>query len=227
MWGQVSWSYGPMDAAAAGMDAEWRTQHDLVEYQDALAAMEQRVADIRAGTAPELVWLLEHPPVYTAGTSAAEDELLDAGRFPVHRTGRGGRYTYHGPGQRITYVMLDLKRRGPDVRQFVRNLEGWVIAVLNQFGVTGERRDGRVGIWVAGPDGTEEKIAAIGVRIRHWVTFHGIAINVNPELEHFNGIIPCGIAGYGVTSLSQLGVTASLEDVDAVLRKTFASHFGS
>jgi lipoyl(octanoyl) transferase len=216
-----------MDAAAAGMDAEWRTQHDLVEYQDALAAMEQRVADIRAGTAPELVWLLEHPPVYTAGTSAAEDELLDAGRFPVHRTGRGGRYTYHGPGQRITYVMLDLKRRGPDVRQFVRNLEGWVIAVLNQFGVTGERRDGRVGIWVAGPDGTEEKIAAIGVRIRHWVTFHGIAINVNPELEHFNGIIPCGIAGYGVTSLSQLGVTASLEDVDAVLRKTFASHFGS
>jgi lipoyl(octanoyl) transferase len=189
--------------------------------------MEQRVADIRAGTAPELVWLLEHPPVYTAGTSAAEDELLDAGRFPVHRTGRGGRYTYHGPGQRITYVMLDLKRRGPDVRQFVRNLEGWVIAVLNQFGVTGERRDGRVGIWVAGPDGTEEKIAAIGVRIRHWVTFHGIAINVNPELEHFNGIIPCGIAGYGVTSLSQLGVTASLEDVDAVLRKTFASHFGS
>mgnify|MGYP003968029613 CR=1 FL=1 len=216
-----------MDAAAAGMDAEWRTQHDLVEYQDALAAMEQRVADIRAGTAPELVWLLEHPPVYTAGTSAAEDELLDAGRFPVHRTGRGGRYTYHGPGQRIAYVMLDLKRRGPDVRQFVRNLEGWVIAVLNQFGVTGERRDGRVGIWVAGPDGTEEKIAAIGVRIRHWVTFHGIAINVNPELEHFNGIIPCGIAGYGVTSLSQLGVTASLEDVDAVLRKTFASHFGS
>ena len=216
-----------MDAAAAGMDAEWRTQHDLVEYQDALAAMEQRVADIRAGTAPELVWLLEHPPVYTAGTSAAEDELLDAGRFPVHRTGRGGRYTYHGPGQRITFVMLDLKRRGPDVRQFVRNLEGWVIAVLNQFGVTGERRDGRVGIWVAGPDGTEEKIAAIGVRIRHWVTFHGIAINVNPELEHFNGIIPCGIAGYGVTSLSQLGVTASLEDVDAVLRKTFASHFGS
>ena len=216
-----------MDAAAAGMDAEWRTQHDLVEYQDALAAMEQRVADIRAGTAPELVWLLEHPPVYTAGTSAAEDELLDAGRFPVHRTGRGGRYTYHGPGQRITYVMLDLRRRGPDVRQFVRNLEGWVIAVLNQFGVTGERRDGRVGIWVAGPDGTEEKIAAIGVRIRHWVTFHGIAINVNPELEHFNGIIPCGIAGYGVTSLSQLGVTASLEDVDAVLRKTFASHFGS
>ncbi|MBT3553917.1 MAG: lipoyl(octanoyl) transferase LipB [Rhodospirillaceae bacterium] len=209
------------------MDAEWRTQHDLVEYQDALAAMEQRVADIRAGTAPELVWLLEHPPVYTAGTSAAEDELLDAGRFPVHRTGRGGRYTYHGPGQRIAYVMLDLKRRGPDVRQFVRNLEGWVIAVLNQFGVTGERRDGRVGIWVAGPDGTEEKIAAIGVRIRHWVTFHGIAINVNPELEHFNGIIPCGIAGYGVTSLSQLGVTASLEDVDAVLRKTFASHFGS
>lgn len=216
-----------MDGAAAGMNAEWRSQHDLVEYQDALAAMEQRVADIRAGSAPELVWLLEHPPLYTAGTSAAEDELLDAGRFPVHRTGRGGRYTYHGPGQRIAYVMLDLKRRGPDVRQFVRNLEGWVIATLDHFGVTGERRDGRVGIWVTGPDGAEEKIAAIGVRIRHWVTFHGLAINVDPDLEHFNGIIPCGIAGYGVTSLRRLGVTASLEDVDAVLHETFEAHFGN
>ena len=200
---------------------------DLVPYPDAVQSMEQRVKGIREGTAPEWVWLVEHPPLYTAGTSADPNELLDPDKLPVFQTGRGGRYTYHGPGQRITYVMLDLKRRGPDVRQFVRNLEGWVIAVLNQFGVTGERRDGRVGIWVAGPDGTEEKIAAIGVRIRHWVTFHGIAINVNPELEHFNGIIPCGIAGYGVTSLSQLGVTASLEDVDAVLRKTFASHFGS
>lgn len=216
-----------MDGAAAGMNAEWRSQHDLVEYQDALATMEQRVADIRAGSAPELVWLLEHPPLYTAGTSAAEDELLDAGRFPVHRTGRGGRYTYHGPGQRIAYVMLDLKRRGPDVRQFVRNLEGWVIATLDHFGVTGERRDGRVGIWVTGPDGAEEKIAAIGVRIRHWVTFHGLAINVDPDLEHFNGIIPCGIAGYGVTSLRRLGVTASLEDVDAVLHETFEAHFGN
>lgn len=215
-----------MDGAEARAAAEWRGAPDLVDYQDALAAMEQRVAEIRAGTAPELIWLLEHPPLYTAGTSAAEDELLQPGRFPVHRTGRGGRYTYHGPGQRIAYVMLDLKRRGPDVRQFVRNLEGWVIAALDQFGVTGERREGRVGIWVAGPDGVEEKIAAIGVRIRHWVTFHGIAINVNPELEHFNGIIPCGITGYGVTSLSRLGVKADLEDVDAALRKTFASHFG-
>ena len=221
-----------MDAAAAGMDAEWRTQHDLVEYQDALAAMEQRVADIRAGTAPELVWLLEHPPVYTAGTSAAEDELLDAGRFPVHRTGRGGRYTYHGPGQRITYVMLDLKRRGPDVRQFVRNLEGWVIAVLNQFGVTGERRDGRVGIWVAGPDGTEEKIAAIGVRIRHWVTFHGIAINVEPDLEHFAGIVPCGIkpsgengTKLGVTSLVDLGLPVTMADLDVALMAAFNEVF--
>jgi lipoyl(octanoyl) transferase len=215
-----------MDGAEAGAAAEWRSAHDLVEYQDALAAMQRRVADIRAGAAPELIWLLEHPPLYTAGTSAAEDELLDAKRFPVHRTGRGGRYTYHGPGQRIAYVMLDLKRRGPDVRQFVRNLEGWVINALGQFGITGERRDGRVGIWVAGPDGTEEKIAAIGVRIRHWVTFHGFAINVNPNLEHFSGIIPCGIAGYGVTSLSRLGVQASLDEVDAVLRETFAAQFG-
>jgi lipoyl(octanoyl) transferase len=215
-----------MDGADAATITEWRTASELVDFQDASAAMEQRVAGIRAGTAPELIWLLEHPPLYTAGTSAAEDELLQPERFPVHRTGRGGRYTYHGPGQRIAYVMLDLKRRGPDVRQFVRNLEGWVIAVLSQFGVTGERRDGRVGIWVAGQDGTEEKIAAIGVRIRHWVTFHGIAINVNPDLEHFSGIIPCGIAGYGVTSLDQLGVQASLEDVDAVLRETFAFQFG-
>jgi lipoyl(octanoyl) transferase len=173
-----------------------------------------------------LIWLLEHPSLYTAGTSAAEDELLQTGRFPVHRTGRGGRYTYHGPGQRVAYVMVDLKRRGPDVRQFVRNLEAWVIATLAAFGVRGERREDRVGIWVVQPDGTEAKIAAIGVRIRHWVTFHGIAINVKPNLEHFHGIIPCGIAGYGVTSLGRLGVTASLEDIDATLRETFGSAFG-
>ena len=215
-----------MDGPETGANTEWRVSNDLVGYEDALAVMEQRVADIRSGNAPELIWLLQHPSLYTAGTSAAEDELLDAGRFPVHRTGRGGRYTYHGPGQRVAYVMVDLMRRGPDVRQFVRNLEAWVIATLAAFGVRGERREDRVGIWVVQPDGTEAKIAAIGVRIRHWVTFHGIAINVNPNLEHFHGIIPCGIAGYGVTSLGRLGVTASLEDIDAALRETFGSAFG-
>jgi len=205
---------------------EWRVTVGLVEYEEALAVMERRVAEIRAGTAPELVWLLEHPPLYTAGTSAAEEELLEPGRIPVYQTGRGGRYTYHGPGQRIIYVMLDLKRHGSDVRKFVRNLEAWVTATLATLGIEGERREGRVGIWVAHPDGTEEKIAAIGVRIRHWVTYHGIAINVRPDLSHFNAIIPCGIAGYGVTSLEQLGTGASLNDVDARLRQTFGPIFG-
>ena len=206
--------------------AEWRVADGLVEYEKALAVMERRVAEIRAGSAPELVWLLEHPPLYTAGTSAAEEELLEPGRIPVYQTGRGGRYTYHGPGQRIVYVMLDLKRRGPDVRKFVRNLEAWITATLAALGIEGERREGRVGIWVAQPDGTEEKIAAIGVRIRHWVTYHGIAINVRPDLSHFNAIIPCGIAGYGVTSLEQLGTGASLDDVDARLLQTFGLVFG-
>jgi len=205
---------------------EWRVTVGLVEYEEALAVMERRVAEIRAGTAPELVWLLEHPPLYTAGTSAAEEELLEPGRIPVYQTGRGGRYTYHGPGQRIIYVMLDLKRHGSDVRKFVRNLEAWVTATLATLGIEGERREGRVGIWVAHPDGTEEKIAAIRVRIRHWVTYHGIAINVRPDLSHFNAIIPCGIAGYGVTSLEQLGTGASLNDVDARLRQTFGPIFG-
>ena len=205
---------------------EWRISDSPVAYPDALSFMEERVEAIHKETASETVWLLEHPPLYTAGTSADEAELLDPDRFPVYQIGRGGRYTYHGPGQRVAYVMVDLKRRSPDLRQFVRNLEAWVIATLAAFGVKGERREDRVGIWVVEPDGSEAKIAAIGVRIRHWVTFHGIAINVNPNLEHFHGIIPCGITGYGVTSLGRLGVTASLEDIDTALRETFGSLFG-
>jgi len=187
--------------------------------------MEARVARIADGSAGELIWLLEHPPLYTAGVSAAPGELLDAARFPVHRTGRGGRYTYHGPGQRVGYVMLDLRTRGSDIRAFVRGLEDWVIATLAEFGVTGERRAGRVGIWVAHADGREEKIAAIGVRVRHWITFHGFALNVAPDLSHFDGIVPCGLAGYGVTSLQALGIGATLADVDAALKRTFARAF--
>ena len=210
---------------------EWRISDSLVPYEDALAVMEQRVADIRAGTAPEMVWLLEHPPLYTAGTSAADDELLDADRFPVHQTGRGGRYTYHGPGQRIAYVMLDLKARGGDVRKYVCDLEEWVIRTLAEFNVIGERRDGRVGIWVrrgapSNPIAREDKIAAIGVRVRRWVTFHGVAVNIDPDLTHFSGIVPCGIAEHGVTSLWDLGNTAAIPDVDSVMREKFAEVFG-
>ncbi len=204
---------------------EWKRSSGLVPFARAQAEMERRVADIRAGTAPELVWLLEHPALYTAGTSARDDELLERSRFPVHRTGRGGRYTYHGPGQRVGYVMLDLKRRGADVRAFVHRLEAWLIATLAHFGVQGERRSGRIGIWVARPDGTEEKIAALGLRIRHWVSFHGIALNVDPDLTHYAGIVPCGIADHGVTSLAALGVEASMEEVDRVLRATFEEIF--
>jgi lipoyl(octanoyl) transferase len=187
--------------------------------------MERRVAAIRAGTAPELVWLLEHPPLYTAGTSARDAELLDPHRLPVHPTGRGGRYTYHGPGQRIAYVMLDLRRRGEDVRCYVHQLEEWIIRVLARFGVRGERRDGRVGIWVVRPGGNEEKIAAIGVRVRQWVTYHGLALNLSPELAHYRGIVPCGIAEHGVTSLAELGVATTMEEVDMALHSTFAEVF--
>jgi lipoyl(octanoyl) transferase len=199
---------------------EWQTSTDLVDYETALATMEARVADIYAGVQQELLWFLEHAPLYTAGTSARPEDLLDAERFPVHHVGRGGEYTYHGPGQRVVYTMLDLKKRGADVRQFVRNLEGWVIDTLAEFGVTGERREGRVGIWVE-DQGTEKKIAAIGIRIRHWITFHGISLNVNPELNHFSGIVPCGISEYGVTSLNDLGIDCSMADVDAALRSCF------
>ena len=183
------------------------------------------ISAIAAGQADECVWLLEHPALYTAGTSAREEDLLDPTRFPVHHVGRGGEYTYHGPGQRVVYTMLDLKKRGPDVRQFVRNLEGWVIDTLAEFGVTGERREGRVGIWVELDNGQEKKIAAIGIRVRHWITFHGIAINVNPELEHFSGIVPCGIAEHGVTSLHDLGIECTMNDVDAVLKTAFIHKF--
>ncbi len=200
---------------------EWRINAAPVDYGAAVGNMERRVAAIREGTAPELVWLLQHPPLYTAGTSARDEELLDPGRLPVHRTGRGGRYTFHGPGQRIAYVMLDLSRRGRDVRCHVHRLEEWMIGTLSCFGIRGERRDGRVGIWVVRPDGREDKIAAIGVRVRRWVSFHGVALNVDPDLDYYRGIVPCGIAEHGVTSLSTLGVAATMEEVDTALRATF------
>ena len=191
--------------------------------------MEARVAAIAAGQASELVWLLEHPALYTAGTSADPADLVDADRFPVHGTGRGGQYTYHGPGQRVAYVMLDLNRRGNDVRRFVAQLEGWLIATLDAFNVKGKRREDRVGVWVRRPekgDDVEDKIAAIGIRVRKWVTYHGISLNVEPDLEHFSGIVPCGVAGHGVTSLVDLGLPASMHDVDIALRTQFEKTFG-
>jgi lipoyl(octanoyl) transferase len=204
---------------------EWRVSETPVDYAAAVEEMENRVAAIRAGAAAELMWLLEHPPLFTAGTSARDEELLEPGRLPVHRTGRGGRYTYHGPGQRIAYGMLDLRRRGQDVRCYVHQLEEWIIQTLARFELRGERRDGRVGIWVVRPSGKEEKIAAIGVRVRRWVTYHGIALNVDPELEHYRGIVPCGIAEHGVTSLVKLGIPATMEEVDTALRRAFAEVF--
>ena len=183
------------------------------------------MARIIAGAPDEMVWLLEHPPVYTAGTSAKDADLIEA-RFPVHRTGRGGQFTYHGPGQRVAYVMLDLRRRKQDVRGFVRDLEEWMIRALAAFGVKGERRRDRVGMWVAGGNGREDKIGAIGVRLRHWVTFHGISLNVAPDLSHFSGIVPCGVTGHGVTSLSELGIPATMQQVDAALAQAFEEVFG-
>ena len=218
-------------AAQSPQPVEWRVAPGLTPYPAAVAAMEARVAAIRAGEAPELVWLVEHPPLYTAGTSAEDKDLLQPGRFPVYRSGRGGEFTYHGPGQRVVYVMLDLKRRGPDVRRFVQDLEEWIIRSLASFAVTGERREGRVGIWVERKDlllgAREDKIAAIGVRVRRWVTYHGIAINVEPELEHFSGIVPCGISEHGVTSLVDLGLPVGLADLDAALRASFPGVFGA
>ena len=216
---------------------EWRVSDAPVPYVEAVDAMERRVADIRAGRAPDQVWLLEHPALYTAGTSAKDDDLLDANRFPVHRTGRGGQFTYHGPGQRVAYVMLDLKRRGSDVRAFVHGLEEWVIRTMATFNVVGERRDDRIGIWVAGDGGREDKIAAIGVRVRRWVSYHGVSINVEPNLEHFSGIVPCGIAPrgvvpgginnekFGVTSLVDLGLPVTMNDLDVALAETFGGVF--
>jgi len=204
---------------------EWMGPDRDIAYPDALARMDARVADIAAGTAPEAVWLLEHPPLYTGGTSAKADDMLDA-RFPVFDTGRGGEYTYHGPGQRVVYLMLNLKKRQqePDLKKYVWQLEEWIIRTLARFGVTGERREGRVGIWVV-HGGTEAKIAAIGVRIRRWVAFHGIAINNNPDLAHFGGIVPCGVRGFGVTSLAALGKDVSMDELDDALRATFHEVF--
>lgn len=211
---------------------EWRISDEPVPYEDALAFMEQRVADIRAGLAPDCVWLLEHPPLYTAGTSARPEDLLWHDRFPVYHSGRGGQFTYHGPGQRVAYVMLDLKRHGSDVRAYVHKLEEWLIRTLARFTVKGERRDGRVGIWVdrgpgPGLSRREDKVAAIGVRVRQWVSFHGVALNVDPDLSHFQGIVPCGITQYGVTSLWDLGNTPTMDDVDCALMAAWAEVFGT
>ena len=217
---------GAMFCAAV---VEWRASPRPVDYGDAVAAMERRVAEIRAGTAPELVWLLEHPALYTAGSSARAQDLLDAGRLPVHRTGRGGQYTYHGPGQTVAYVMLDLDRRGRDVRRFVGDLETWLIAALDRLGVRGERRAGRVGIWVVrggGAAAREDKIAAIGVRVRRWVSYHGVSLNVAPDLGHYDGIVPCGISGHGVTSLANLGLAVTMDQAAAALESSFAEVFG-
>src|SRR5689334_6708668 len=213
-----------------GAAVEWRISDSAVPYPEAVAAMEARAADIAAGLAGEMVWLLEHPPLYTAGTSGKNDDLLDP-RFPLFTSGRGGQLTYHGPGQRVAYVMLDLKRRRPDVRAYVAGLEEWIIRTLAQFNVRGERREDRVGVWVRRPDkgdGYEDKIAAIGVRLRRWVSFHGIAINVEPELSHFSAIVPCGVVDprYGVTSLVDLGHPVTMADVDIALRQAFAEVFG-
>ncbi|WP_420558975.1 lipoyl(octanoyl) transferase LipB [Tepidicaulis sp.] len=208
---------------------EWKISDAPVPYEEAVRFMEARAAAIAEGEAGELVWLLEHPPLYTAGTSADPADLLTPERFPVYETGRGGQYTYHGPGQRVAYVLLDLKRRKPDVRAFVEDLERWLIAALAEFNVKGEVRDGRVGVWVARPQlgaGREDKIAAIGIRLRKWVSFHGISLNVDPELDHFSGIVPCGISEHGVTSLVDLGLPVSMPEVDSVLKKTFAEVIG-
>lgn len=212
-----------------GRPAGWAVSSGYVGYPEAVAAMEARAAAIAAGEADELVWLLEHPPLYTAGVSSKEADLLDPGRFPVHRTGRGGQYTYHGPGQRVAYVMLDLDRRGRDVRAFVRGLEQWIIGALGEFGVPAGTREGRVGVWVErkGPGWSrEDKIAAIGVKVRRWVSFHGISLNVEPDLSHFGGIVPCGIQEHGVTSLVDLGVPATLDEADAALKASFRRVFG-
>lgn len=203
---------------------EWRIAPGLTPYPDAVAFMEERVAQIASGQRPELVWLVEHPPVYTAGTSAKDGDLLDA-RFPVFKTGRGGQFTYHGPGQRVGYVMMDLHKRDGDVRAFVHDLEEWLIRTLAAFNVKGERREGRVGIWVARGK-REDKIAALGVRVRRWVTFHGVSLNVEPDLSHFDGIVPCGIREHGVTSLHDLGVLVSMADVDVAMRAAFDEVFG-
>lgn len=216
----------PMKAIAG---VEWRVSDGLTPYEKALGAMEARAAAIRAGKARELVWLLQHPPLFTAGTSAADEELINPMDFPVFDAGRGGRYTYHGPGQRVGYLVLDLEKRGRDIRNFVHSLEGWIIAALAGLGVEARREAGRIGLWV-GRGADEAKIAAIGVRVKRWVTLHGFSINVEPDLAHFAGIVPCGIAEYGVTSLSALGNKHNMADLDAALRENFVqflTHLGA
>jgi lipoyl(octanoyl) transferase len=229
---QIVVSFQPAPGSAP---VEWRLEPGLTQYEDALAFMEARAAAIREGSAPETVWLVEHPPLYTAGTSARSQDLVEPDRFPVFSAGRGGEYTYHGPGQRVAYVMLDLKRRREDVRAFVAALEEWIIRTLDRFNVRGERREDRVGVWVvrpdrpAMPDGSpaEDKIAAIGIRLRRWVSFHGIAINVEPDLQHFSGIVPCGVQDHGVTSLVDLGLPVTMADLDLALKAAFAEVFGA
>jgi lipoyl(octanoyl) transferase len=213
--------------SASREEIEWTVAAAAVPYAEAVEGMERRVDDIRRKLAPEQVWLLEHPALYTAGTSAKDSDLL-ATRFPVFKTGRGGQYTYHGPGQRVGYVMLDLKRRKPDVRGFVHDLEEWLIRTLARFDITGERRADRIGVWVKRADSREDKIASIGVRLRHWVSFHGVSLNVDPDLEHFSGIVPCGVRDerYGVTSLAALGLPIPMADVDIALRLAFEDLFG-
>lgn len=216
-------------ALKSGLPVRWEVTPGLVSYEDGLARMERETRAIAQGEAPELIWLLEHPPLYTAGTSARDADLVTPGRFPVHKTGRGGQYTYHGPGQRVAYVMLDLRRRGQDVRAFVAGLESWLIGTLAAFNVTGERREDRVGVWVRRPEkgaGIEDKIAAIGIRVRQGITFHGISLNVEPDLSHFSGIVPCGVTDHGVTSLVDLGLPVSMEDADVALHASYREIFG-
>ena len=209
--------------------AEWVVAEGLTGYDEAVAEMEARAGLIADGLARERVWLVEHPPLYTAGTSARDEDLIAPERFPVFRSGRGGQFTYHGPGQRVAYVMLDLKRRQPDLRRFVAALEGWLIGALDEFNIRGERREDRVGVWVRRPDKAaeaEDKIAAIGIRVRRWVSFHGISLNVEPDLTHFDGIVPCGVSRHGVTSLVDLGLPVTMPEVDSVLREAFERVFG-
>ena len=209
----------------AATPVAWEVSSGLTAYEAAVARMDAEVERIAAGQAPERVWLVEHPPLYTAGTSAEPADLVDANRFPVFQAGRGGQYTYHGPGQRVAYVMLDLKRRGSDLRAFVTGLEAWLITTLEELGVVGERREDRVGVWVR-RQGREDKIAAIGIRVRRWVSFHGISLNVDPDLSHFSGIVPCGVSEHGVTSLADLGVVATMAGADLALRRRFNKVFG-
>ncbi|MBO6825907.1 MAG: lipoyl(octanoyl) transferase LipB [Sneathiella sp.] len=205
-------------------EIEWKISDTPIPYEEALAEMERRAAAIRGGSAPELVWLLEHPPLYTAGTSAKREDLVDPDKFPVYDAGRGGQYTYHGPGQRVAYVLLDLKKRGSDIRAFVQDMEAWVIDVLAQYQIKGEIREGRVGVWIQNGS-REDKIAAIGVRVRKWVSFHGISINVEPDLSHYEGIVPCGISEHGVTSLVNQGIPVTLPEFDIELRESFEKVF--